>query len=657
MKRRVVIVILGLCLWSGVVVARLAQIQISRHEDYVRRAARQQERTLELNPMRGSILDRNGRVLAESVVATSVYADPQAIVDPKSTAKKLAGIEAIGSSAQDLEKRLSGSGEFAWVARQLPREAGERVRELALPGIYFVDEHRRSYPKGKLAANLLGYVSIDGEGLAGAEHAYDKWARGKPGKATLLRDARRGMYLVGAEGAHAPVEGLDVVLTIDEVIQFIAEKELRSAIRKWDAPAGSVVVLDPTDGALLALASWPTFDPNEFGRYAPASWRNRPVQDLYEPGSTFKIVAAAAAIEEGIVTPSQMIDAGDGGINIGSVRIREHDSRQFGLVSFADVIAGSSNVGTIRVATSLGNRGFYDWVRRFGFGSSTGVGLPGEASGILRPPERWSSLSNAVMSIGQEIAVTPLQLAVATAAIANGGELRRPQIVERVVDREDRVVWKPERPAPVQVVSDRTAAILNEILKGVVTRGTGQQAGLAEHVAAGKTGTAQVPARGGYHPTKTIASFTGYAPADRPRLVILVVIEDPRGGGYGGAIAAPVFRAIAEDALRYLDVPASIPRREVEIAPAIRLAAFSQLRGEADPTPTAAAVGSPGSVVIPDFRGLDARLAVARATRAGLEVRAVGRGVVAEQSPAPGASPEHARVELIMSRGAEELNP
>jgi membrane peptidoglycan carboxypeptidase len=265
-------------------------------------------------------------------------------------------------------------------------------------------------------------------------------------------------------------------------------------------------------------------------------------------------------------------------------------------------------------------------------------------------------LSNAVISIGQEIAVTPLQLAVATAAVANGGKLRRPRIVERVVDREGVAVWQPEQPAPVQVVSERTAAILNEILKGVVTKGTGRQAGLAEHVAAGKTGTAQIPMRGGYHPTKTIASFAGYAPADRPRLVILVVIEDPRGGGYGGTVAAPVFRAIAQGALRYLDVPASIPRREVEIAPAIRLAEFSQLPGEADPTSAAAAVGSPDRVVIPDFRGLDARLAVAQATRAGLEVRAVGRGVVAEQSPAPGVAPEHARVELILSRGAEELN-
>lgn len=657
MKRRVVFVLLALALWSGVIVARLAQIQISRHDDYVRRAARQQERTLELNSMRGSILDRNGRVLAESIVATSVYADPQAIADPKGTAKKLAEIEAIGSSAGVLEKRLSGRGEFAWVARQLPRETADLIRELELPGIYFVDEHRRSYPKGMLAANLLGYVSIDGEGLAGAEHAFDPWARGKPGKATLLRDARRGMYLVGAEGAHAPVDGLDVVLTIDEVIQFIAEKELRSAIRQWDAPAGSVVVLDPADGAVLALASWPTFDPNEFGKYPPAMWRNRPVQDLYEPGSTFKIVAAAAAIEEGVVTPSQIIDAGDGGIDIGGVRIREHDSRRFGLVSFADVISGSSNVGTIRVATALGNRGFYEWIRRFGFGSSTGVGLPGEASGILRPPERWSLLSNAVISIGQEIAVTPLQLAVATATVANGGRLRRPRIVERVVDRDGRIAWQPERPAPVQVVSDRTAAILNEILKGVVTDGTGKSALLDNYVAAGKTGTAQVPVRGGYHPTRTVASFAGYAPADRPRLVILVVIENPRGGGYGGAVAAPVFRAIAESGLRYLDVPASIPRREVEIAPEIRLAAFSQPRQPVDPLPSAAAVGSPDRVVIPDLRGLDARLAVAKATRAGLEVHAVGRGVVTQQSPAPGARPENARVDLIMSRGAEELIP
>lgn len=656
MRRRVVFVLLILGLWSGIVVARLAQIQISRHEDYLARAARQQERTLELNPMRGSILDRNGRVLAESVVATSVYADPQSISDPKATAAKLAEIDGIGATAAELQKRLSRNGEFAWVARQLPLEIGETVRELDLPGIYFVEEHRRSYPKGTLAANLLGYVSIDGEGLAGAEHAFDRWARGKPGKATILRDARRGMYLVGAEGAHASVDGLDVVLTIDEVIQFIAEKELRKAVEAWHAPGGSVVVLDPSDGAVLALASWPTFDPNQFGKFPPRAWRNRPVQDLYEPGSTFKIIAAAAAIEEGAVTPSQVVDCGDGAIEIAKVRIREHDSRRYGLLSFTDVMAHSSNVGTIRVATALGARRYYDWVRRFGFGAPTGIGLPGEAAGILRSPERWSLLSNAVISIGQEIAVTPLQIALATAAVADGGRLHRPRIVERVVDRDGNVAWKPEPSPPRQVVSERTSAVLNEILKVAVQRGTGANARLAEHVSAGKTGTAQVPVRGGYHPTKTIASFSGYAPADRPRLAILVVIEDPRGGGYGGTVAAPVFRAIAEASLRYLDVPASVPRREVEIPRDIRLAAISQPAGGVAPVQSAAA-GTPHRAVIPDLRGLDARLAVAQATRAGLEVRAVGRGLVTEQTPAPGTRAERPRVDLIMSRPAEELHP
>ncbi|HEU5163317.1 MAG TPA: penicillin-binding transpeptidase domain-containing protein, partial [Thermoanaerobaculia bacterium] len=509
--------------------------------------------------------------------------------------------------------------------------------------------------KNRLAANILGYVSIDGEGLGGIEHSLDARIRGRNGKVTILRDARRGMYLVGGEGTSGSVDGHDLVLTIDEVIQFAAEKALAKAIDAWDAPAGSVVVLDPRDGAILALASWPTFDPNRFRSFLPASWRNRPVQDLYEPGSTFKIVAAAAAIEERVATPSQMIDCGDGSIQIANVRIREHDGKRYGLMPFEQVIAHSSNVGTIRVALALGQKRFYDWTRRFGFGSRTGVELPGEASGILRPPERWSLLSNAVISIGQEIAVTPLQVAAATAAIANGGILVQPHIVRHVVDRSGAIVSSAPANRGERIMSDRTAAVLNEMLKGVVIRGTGKSAQLVEYVAAGKTGTAQKAVRGGYHPDKTIASFAGYVPADRPRLVILVVIDEPRGGAYGGEVAAPAFREIADAALRYLDVPPSIPRREIQLQAAPRLAAFSQPAEGI--VPERGAGQATAAAAVPDLIGLDARRAVAVATRAGFEVRARGRGRVTAQDPLPGEPAAAPRaIELTMA-SLEEPNP
>ncbi|HEY0590391.1 MAG TPA: penicillin-binding transpeptidase domain-containing protein, partial [Thermoanaerobaculia bacterium] len=633
MRRRVAVLTVLLALWGAGVVARLAQIQIARHDEYVRRAARQQERTLELGAVRGSILDARGRVLAESVAGVSVYADPQAIADPRAAARKLAAIEGIGVGRAELEKRLDKNGEFAWVARQLPPEVGASIRALDLRGIYFLEESRRSYPKGRLAANILGYVSVDGEGLAGIEHSFDGRIRGRSAKVTILRDARRGMYLVG-DGASATVDGYDLVLTVDEVIQFAAEKALAKAMDTWDAPAGSVVVLDPRDGAILALASAPTFDPNRFRSYSSASWRNRAVQDLYEPGSTFKIVTAAAAIEERLVTPSQMIDCGDGSIQIANVRIREHDGTSYGLMPFEDVIANSSNVGTIRVALSLGQRRFYDWTRRFGFGRRTGVELPGEAAGILRPPERWSLLSNAVIAIGQEVAATPLQVAAATAAIANGGVLVRPHIVRHVVDRKGAVIWTAPPSGGARIMSDRTAAVLNEMLKGVVIRGTGKNARLVEYVAAGKTGTAQKAVRGGYHPRHTVASFAGYAPADRPRLVILVVLDEPRGGAYGGEAAAPAFREIAEAALRYLDVPPSIPRRELRVPARPRLATFSQ-PGDGQIAPARAGAGRPSDAAVPDLVGLDARRAIALATRAGFEVRARGRGQVTAQDPLP----------------------
>ncbi|HSP15945.1 MAG TPA: penicillin-binding transpeptidase domain-containing protein [Thermoanaerobaculia bacterium] len=626
-----------LAAWAVIVVGRLIQIQIVRHDEYTNRAMRQQERTLDLSPVRGAILDARGRVLAESVAAESIYADPQAITNRRAVAAKLSPI--LDIPAREIEARLKSDAGFVWIARQVPLEVAAQVRTLGIGGIDFIEDHRRAYPRGSLAASVIGYAGVDGEGLAGVEHSFDSYVRGKPGRVTVLRDARRGMYLVGGEGLNRAVDGNDVVLTIDSVVQFITERALGKAVEKYHGAGGAAIVMDARDGDILAMASYPTFDPNRFGDFPPWSWRNRNTQEMYEPGSTFKIVTASAGIEEGVVTPSQILDCGNGAIQIADVEIHEHGGGHYGLMTFEDVMVHSSNVGTIRVALALGEKRMYDYVRRFGFGERTNVQLPGEATGLLRRLNRWSDVSVASISIGQEIGVTPLQLVRAIGTVANGGMRLEPRVIERVVDASGKTIYAPERPKSQRVISERTAAVLNEILKSVVYRGTGERAALPEHVVAGKTGTAQKAVRGGYAPDKFIASFGGYVPADRPRLVILVVVDEPKGEQFGGVIAAPAFREIAEATLHYLRVPPSVPQRSIGLDAPL-LAAFSQQQ-----TPVSRAD-------VPDLRGLDARAAVARATAAGLLVEAVGSGVVTIQKPAAGeALPPDRRVSITLAEG------
>jgi cell division protein FtsI (penicillin-binding protein 3) len=640
--RRLLQVFAFLAAWGLVVVARLVQVQLVRHEHYVSRAQRQQERTLDLNPVRGSILDTRGRVLAESIAAESIYADPQSITDRRGVAQKLATVPGLGITAREIEAKLRGTGSFAWIARQLPLETTAEVRKLNLPGIYFIEAHRRTYPRAMLGANVIGYVGVDGDGLAGIEHSFASHLQGTPGKVTLLKDARKGVYLLGGDGANRPKDGQHVVLTIDSVVQFIAERALKNAVEKYRAYGGSVVVMEPNTGDILAMASWPTYDPNRFRDFSPETWKNRNVQDFYEPGSTFKIVTAAAGLEERIVTPSQFLDCGNGAITVANITIHEHDGHQYGMLSFEDVIVNSSNVGTVRVGLALGQQRMYDWIRKFKFGERTGVPLPGESPGLVRRVERWTQVSPASIAIGQEIGATPLQIVRAVSAVATGGVLVEPRIVKRVVDDEGRTVYEPPRGKPVRVMTEKTAAVLNEILKNVVLRGTGTKAALAEYVVAGKTGTAQKAiGRHGYADGHYVGSFAGYVPADRPRLAMVVVIDEPRGEYYGGTVAAPAFREIAEGALRYLGVPPSLPSRSIEMDRPL-LAAFSQPRAQA----------GPGSGV-PDLRGLDARAAIARAVSSGLTVRTVGSGVVISQEPEPGgAVPAHRSVVLrLEARG------
>ena len=638
-RRRLILLFAFLAAWGVVAVARLAQIQLVRHDHYVQKAQRQQERTLELNPVRGSILDARGRVLAESIAAESIYADPQAVVDARATARALAKVDGIGYTARELESKLKSGGSFVYLARQLPLEVAADVRKLALPGIYFLEAHRRSYPRGTLAANVIGYTGVDGDGLGGIEHFFDSDVRGTPGKVTLLKDARKGVYLLGGEGPNRPRDGHHVVLTIDSVVQFIAERALEKAVARHRAAGGSAIVMDPATGEILAMVSLPTFDPNRFHDSPAASWRNRAVQDLYEPGSTFKIVTASAGLEDRVVTPSQMLDCGGGAITVANVTIHEHDGKQYDLLSFEDVIVHSSNVGSARVGLSLGRARFHEWIRRFGFGERTGISLPGESAGLLRRAERWTQVSPASISIGQEIGATPLQVLLAVSAVATGGVIPEPRIVKRIVDAAGATLKEPARHEPRRVMSEKTAAVMNQILKNVVSRGTGAQAALAEHVVAGKTGTAQKAGRGGYLAGRYVASFGGYVPADQPRLSILVTVDEPRGEHYGGTVAGPVFREIAEGTLRYFGVAPSLPSRTIDLTRPL-LAAFSQ-----DVPADGPASG------VPDLRGLDARAATARAVSRGLGVRVIGSGVVISQDPLPGeALPADRRVKLKLGR-------
>jgi cell division protein FtsI (penicillin-binding protein 3) len=545
-----------LAVWVLLIAARLYHLQVARYEHYVVKAERQQQRVVTLDPPRGTIYDAHGRELAVSVQVDSAYAVPPEIRDPAAAARALAGV-VPGLNAARLARQLGGDREFVWVARKLDLPVAAKVRELKLPGIYFLPESKRYYPMRSLAAQVLGYVGTDNHGLAGLELVYDKEVAGKQGVRTVLRDAKRGTVISPDLSFAEPEPGHDLYLTLDATVQHIVERELARAVEERGAKRGSAIFLDPRTGGVLAMASYPTFDPNDFGSYRETEWRNRAIMDVYEPGSTFKIVTAAAALDSGLVKSGDMFDCEMGGITLYGIRIRDHKS--YGLLSFADVIAKSSNVGVIKAALRLGDQRLYHTIREFGFGRLTGIDLPGESGGILHPVEHWGPLAKAYIAFGQGISVTPLQLAVATAAVANDGTLLKPHVVAAVsrgeMRGEMRVPRYPEPPVAGHPISASTAAELTRLLEGVVTAGTGKSAAIAGYRVAGKTGTAQIPVRGGYLRGGYLPSFVGYAPAGRAALVGVVAVAEPQGGEYyGGQVAAPVFGSIARQVLLYLGV-------------------------------------------------------------------------------------------------------
>jgi cell division protein FtsI (penicillin-binding protein 3) len=559
-RGRILIVLLVMGAGFAAVGLRLVHLQIIERAELARRAERQQERLVKLEPKRGTIIDRLGRELAVSLDVESVYGVPTEVDNPRSVARALGRI--LRENPAELEKRLASDRRFVWLSRKVDPAKAAQVRGLDPRAIGLQTESRRFYPKKTLAGSVLGFTNIDNKGIEGVELWYDAMLRGVDGLVLAEKDARGRTVFPGGHGFQfrQPQPGKDITLTLDEVIQHIAEKELDKGLAEAKARGGVCIVMNPHTGEVLALSVRSTlrgrgaFNPNEPKQYQPEEWRNRAVTDAFEPGSIFKVVTAAAALEEKVIHPQERIDCSAGSIQVADRIIK--DAHKNGVLTFTDVIAESSNVGTIKVAQRLGKARFAKYIDAFGFGKKTGIDLPGEIPGLTRDHRLWSGVSLASMSIGQEIGVTPIQIAAAFSAVANGGTLMKPYLVSEIGDSKDteRVTFGPVIAS--RAISEETSRKLRQILQKAVESGTGQKAKPASYTAAGKTGTAQkIDQRTGqYSKEDYVSSFVGFTPAGAPKLVIVVMIDSPVGVSWGGSVAAPVFRAVAEQSLTYLQV-------------------------------------------------------------------------------------------------------
>ena len=626
-----------------------------RHDEFVKRARRQQERTVELAPRRGTISDREGRPLAVTTTVESVFAIPSDIDDAAAVARALAPV--VKLPAAELRRKLADrERDFVWVARRVDAETARAVRRAALPGVRLLKESARRYPEGPLAAAVVGYVGTDSQGLAGLEYKWDSEVRGRPARVTVLRDAAQRSYAIrsggaggGARGLTDEVEGASLKLTLHSGIQHVAERELARILEEMSARAASAVVLDPRTGEILAMASAPTFDPNRWADSTAEERRCRPIADAYEPGSTFKVITAAAAIEAGTIGPDDVIDCGGGTLTIGRTTIHEHGHAAYGALPLVDVLAHSSNVGAAHIGLGLGKANFHRAVRAFGFGQKTGIDLDGENVGLLRDPATWSALSLPTMSFGQEIGVNALQLARAFSAIANGGILPTPHLVAEV-SRPGGVAERRTVAAGPRVVSEATAAAMRRLLVKVVVAGTGKKANVPGFVVAGKTGTAQKAVPGaGYSSSRYVSSFYGFLPADRPRAVIGVLVDEPHGKTYGGDVAAPAFAAIAAEVMRVVGEPGT--PAEDRVTPSILTADLSRGAGPVSGELPAGLVPASnrrpampeeldrlaaGERLVPDVAGRPAREAVQELALRGFTAKLAGHGFVVSQEPPPG---------------------
>ena len=608
---------------------RAIQLQMLQGDKLMRLGQRQHLKEWIVLPKRGALFDRAGEPLALSMEAQSVYVRPHRINDPGKLSQSLARI--LNMRASEVKEKITTEKPFVWVRRQISSAEAEKIQALNAEGIGMFYEPNRHYPQGQLAGQLIGFVGRDSEGLEGLELKYNDYIRGETGSSVTERDALGRRVLVqGVEGLHMP-PGSDIHLTLDTSIQHMAEKELEASILKYRAKAGVAVVVEPFTGEVLALANYPSFDPNNYAKQTADQRRNRAVTDSFEPGSTFKTVLAAAALEEGVVGKDDLFYCEMGKYPYAGKII--HDTHPYGWLPFSKILQVSSNIGFTKVAEKLKKDRFFKYIEKFGFGQVTGIDVPGEVPGLLRKPEKWSAVDLATHGFGQGLSTTPMQLVMAYAAIANGGFLMRPFAVRRAVSPTGEVLLENQPHVVRRVISEKTATLLASMLQDVTTEGgTGVMANVDGFDVAGKTGTAQKadPVHGGYAARKRVASFVGFVPANRPRLVALVLIDEPEVNVYGGVVAAPVFRNIAQGALRHLAVA---PQKAAPI-PVAPVPQESGARQVVKRPPTR--VDNDGAESTPDFVGLSLREALEKAQSLRVKVRLQGNGYVIKQAPPAG---------------------
>ncbi len=675
--------------WFLLIVLRLWDLQVLQAERLTEKAHRQHETSFEIRAARGAIYDRFGEELALSTPVDSIGVIPSKVRNPQLTASLLG--EVLRMDPKIVLDKLA-QDRFQWIKRLAEPGEAERIRLLKLPGIHFEKESKRYYPKGSVASHVLGAVGIDHEGLAGLEQQFEKMLRGQDGTRIVQHDALQNPY--AGLTVKEPVPGAKLILTIDQRIQIAAERELARAVAQTRSTAGTILIMDPNNGDLLAMANWPTFDPNQpvTGSKDLERRRNFAITNLTEPGSTFKLVTVAAALEENLTRPTEVLDCEMGGIRLGARLIRDH--KRFGLLSVSEIFANSSNVGAIKLGLRLEPARLYEYASRFGFGRATGLPLPGEIHGLLRRPEDWHPASIGSVAIGQEVGVTAIQMARAAAVAANGGLLVQPRIVEAVV-KPDGGRERIDSPPPVRVLTPETAALMRAMMEFTVQEGTGRLARTPGYRVGGKTGTAQKidPETGAYSRTEHVPNFIGFAPVNDPAVVAVIVLDSPVGQYHGGQVAAPVFPRVVTQALRFLDIAADQPLTPEKGSRSDRLAAVrpealedfqeevsrlesslvpARFEREADGSFVVAAGRRAGwrsgsapafdasatavslrvaEQALPDFQGQSVRAVVGRAAALGLQLEVRGAGKARRQFPAAG-SPVSRGDEVLVEFGA-----
>lgn len=615
--------------------SRAFQIQILSGKALKAMADDQHTQTLQLQPDRGIVFDRNGEKLAATIMADSVCADPSKMTNLGETAATLALV--LNTEKITIQKKLSGGKNFCWIARRIAPEQASRVRDLGIEGIFIVKEPKRFYPSGELAGHLIGFVGTDASGLEGLELKYDKQLKGAPEKLLWTRDAKGKRLYPRVKKPETAGENYNLILTIDSRIQHLVESHLKAAVKAKGAKGGFAIVMDPRTGEILALANEMGFDPNNFSTVNPTTGKNKAITDCFDPGSTFKPFLAAAALEEGVAKETDLFHCENGQYKIANRVIHEAQRKRHGNLSFREILKYSSNIGSVKIAEKLGKETFYEYIRKFGFGAKTGIDLPGEVSGLLRPVEKWTRVDASTIAFGQGISVTAIQLITALSAIANQGVLMKPFVVRGLMDRKGKIVQTYHPTQVRRVISPETAKTLSAILTDVVSAkdGTGKNARLVNIAVAGKTGTSQKFdfSRHVYSSERVKTSFMGFFPAEDPQLSILVILDEPQRDKWGGVAAAPVFRDIGEQLLTRFRTNIRDNSVQEEENPGVKMKV--NLVSAAAPLALDKAMEADDSLV-PDFRGMTIREALKKGKEKGLEIQVIGSGWATAQKPTAG---------------------